>query len=235
MKSYPKWQFNEMNQVGVDYTDISEVEAYDLRMKKLRNIAKETEEIINLVGVTMDHVLLEFGIGTGEFTIEVAKHCSKVYAVDISPTMLEFAKHKAQNQSITNIEYCHAGFLTYQHSGEPLDIVVSQLALHHLPDFWKLVALKRIHSMLKKGGKLFLRDTVYSFDVNNYEDFFNTWLSGIKQIAGEELAKDTEIAIRDEFSTLDWIMEEVIRRAGFEIEKANFHEGFLAVYICKKP
>jgi len=235
MKSYPKWQYNEMNQVGVDYTDISEVEAYDLRMKKLRNIPKETEEIINLVGVTMDHVLLEFGIGTGEFTIEVAKHCSKVYAVDISPTMLEFAKHKTQNRSITNIEYYHAGFLTYQHSGEPLDVVVSQLALHHLPDFWKIVALKRIHSMLKNGGKFYLRDTVYSFDVNNFEDFFNTWLSGIQQIAGEELAKDTEIAIRDEFSTCDWIMEEFIRRAGFEIEKANYHEGFLAVYVCKKP
>ncbi len=39
MKIHPKWQFNEMNQVGVDYTDISEVEAYDSRMKKLRNVS----------------------------------------------------------------------------------------------------------------------------------------------------------------------------------------------------
>lgn len=235
MKIHPKWQYNEMNQVGVDYRDISEVEAYDSRMKKLRNICKETEEIIDLVGLTAEHVLLEFGTGTGEFAIEVAKHCLKVYAVDISPIMLEFAAKKARNRSISNIEYCHAGFLTYQHSGKPLDVVVSQLALHHLPDFWKLAALKRIYSMLKKGGKFYLRDTVYSFDVNNYENFFNDWLSGIKQIAGEELAKDTEIAIRDEFSTCDWIMEELIRRAGFEIAAANYYQGFLAVYVCTKP
>ncbi len=195
---------------------------------------EETEEIINLVGLTKNHVLLEFGTGTGEFAIEVAKHCSKVYAVDISPTMLEFARQKAENRGLSNIEYFNAGFLTYQHNGEPLDVVVSQLALHHLPDFWKLVALKRINSMLKKGGIFYLRDTVYSFDVNNYEDFFNSWLSGIKQIAGEEIAKDTEIAIRDEFSTFDWIMEELIKRAGFEIETANFHQGFLVVYTCVK-
>ncbi|PKL57631.1 MAG: class I SAM-dependent methyltransferase [Methanomicrobiales archaeon HGW-Methanomicrobiales-5] len=234
MKIHPKWQFNEMNQVGVDYTDISEVEAYDSRMTKLRNIPKEIEEIINLVGLTNDHVLLEYGTGTGEFAIAVAKHCSKVYAVDISSAMLDFAKQKAQNRGISNIEYCHAEFLTYQHSGEPLDVVVSQLALHHLPDFWKMIALIRIYSMLKKGGKFYLRDTVYSFDINNYEGYFDTWLNGIKQIAGEELAKDTEIAIRDEFSTYDWIMEELIRRAGFEIEKANYHQGFLAVYVCTK-
>lgn len=235
MKLYPKWQYDEMNQIGVDYTDISEVEAYDSHMKKLRNIRKETEEIIELIGLTVDHVLLEFGTGTGEFATKVAQHCSKVYAVDISPIMLEFASKKAQSQSISNIEYCHAGFLTYRHSGMPLDVIVSQLALHHLPDFWKLVALKRIYSMLKKGGKFYLRDTVYSFDVNNYEDFFNNWLSGIKQIAGEELAKDTEIAIRDEFSTCDWIMEELIKRAGFEIDIVNYHQGFLAVYVCRKP
>jgi ubiquinone/menaquinone biosynthesis C-methylase UbiE len=234
MKLRPKWQYNEINQVGVDYTNISEVEAYDSRMKKLRNIRKETEEIIELIGLSMDHVLLEFGTGTGEFATEVAKHCSKVYAVDISPIMLEFASTKAQNQSIGNIEFCHAGFLTYQHSGEPLDVVVSQLALHHLPDFWKMIAIKRIYSMLKKGGKFYLRDTVYSFDVNNYEDFFNNWLSGIKQMAGEELAKDTEIAIRDEFSTCNWIMEELIRRAGFEIDTVSYHQGFLAVYVCTK-
>lgn len=234
MKSYPKWQYNEMKQVGVDYTDVSEVKGYDLRMKKLRNIQKETEEIINGVGLTREQVLLEFGTGTGELAIEVAKQCSKVIAVDVSSTMLEYAKQKAEKQGIANIEYCNAGFLTYEHCGDPLDVVVSQLALHHLPDFWKLVALKRVNSILKKGGKFYLRDTVYSFNVDNYTEYFNTWLDGIRQVAGNELAIDTEMAISDEFSTCDWIMEGLIKRAGFEIERLNYLEGFLAVFVCKK-
>ncbi len=234
MHMYPKWQYNEMKQVGVDYTDVAEVAAYDLRMKKLRNIQKETEEIAKSVGLTHDHTLLEFGTGTGEFAIEAAKRCSRVIAADVSQTMLEYAKQKAMHKGIDNIEYCNAGFLTYEHRGEPLDVVVSQLALHHLPDFWKLVALKRINSMLKKGGRLFLRDTVYSFNVDNHEEFFEAWLNGIKQAAGDEIAYDTEIAIRDEFSTCDWIMEGLIRRAGFEIERMDYHDGFLATFVCRK-
>jgi putative AdoMet-dependent methyltransferase len=42
------------------------------------------------------------------------------------------------------------GFLNYEHNGPPLDMIVSNLALHHLPDFWKMIALKRIHEMLHK-------------------------------------------------------------------------------------
>jgi len=234
MKSYSEWQYNEMKQVGVDYTDIFEVQAYDSRMKKLRDIKKETKDIISAVNLTREQKVLEIGTGTGELSIEFAKYCRKVYAVDVSPVMLEFASKKAKSQGINNTEYYNAGFLTYEHQGEPLDVIVSQLALHHLPDFWKLIALKRIYAMLKEGGKFYLKDTVYSFEVENYKDFFNTWLSGIRQVAGEELALDTEIAIRDEFSTCDWIMEGLIKRAGFTIDSINYHDGFLAVYVCIK-
>jgi len=86
--------------------------------------------------------------------------------------MLNFTRRKAELRGIKNIEFHQAGFLTYDHHGEPLDAVVSQLALHHLPDFWKMIALKRIFAMLKEGGKFYLRDVVYSFPVDNYMDFF---------------------------------------------------------------
>ncbi|MDD3653966.1 MAG: methyltransferase domain-containing protein [Desulfotomaculaceae bacterium] len=234
MKPYPEWLYSEMKQVGVDYNDIKEVQTYDSRMKKLRNIKKETEDIINCVGLTGEQVVLEIGTGTGDLSIEIAKHCRTVYALDISPVMLEYARKKANSQGVNNIKYFNAGFLTYEHTGEPVDVIVSQLALHHLPDFWKLVALKRINTMLKKGGKFFLRDTVYSFEVENYKEFFNTWLSSIGEVAGEELALDTKIAIRDEFSTCDWIMEGLIMRAGFTIDTLSYHDGFLAVYVCIK-
>ena len=54
-----------------------------------------------------------------------------------------------------------------------MDAVITQLALHHLPDFWKLVALKRISQMLKDGGKLYLRDVVFPSNVEDYDVFFN--------------------------------------------------------------
>lgn len=234
MNPCPGWQYNEMKQVGADYADIREVQAYDSRMQKLRDIKEETEKILNSINLTRNQTVLEFGTGTGEFAIEAAQHCSKIYATDVSVQMLEFAQRKAAMHGIKNIEFHNAGFLTYEHAGEPLDAVVSQLALHHLPDFWKMIALRRIHGMLKEGGKFYLRDTVYSFDVDNYMDFFNRWIEGIRQAAGDELADDAETAIRDEYTTPGWIMEELLKRAGFHIDEAEYSYGFMAVYVCTK-
>lgn len=232
--TYPKWQYNEMRQVGTDYTDISEVMAYDTRMQKLRNIKEEIETIINCLDVTKDHSILEFGTGTGDFAIGAAKHCKKVIAADVSSVMLDFAKRKAEMQGVKNIEYHHAGFLTYEHRGEPLDSIVSQLALHHLPDFWKMIALSRAFEMLKDGGKFYLRDTVYSFDVEDHSTFFDNWVDRIGEVAGEDMAKDSIVAIREEYSTFDWIMEELLKRAGFYIDEVDYSDGFMAVYVCTK-
>jgi ubiquinone/menaquinone biosynthesis C-methylase UbiE len=146
-----KWQYNEMRQIGTDYADAAEVQAYDSRMQKLRNVKEETKSIISSLGLASDQTILDLGTGTGDFALAAAQRCARVFAVDVSPAMLDFARRKAEMRGIKNIEFHQAGFLTYEHRGEPLNAVVSQLALHHLPDFWKLIALKRIFAMLKEG------------------------------------------------------------------------------------
>lgn len=61
--------------------------------------------------------------------------------------MLERLGHKADEAGVDNVEIAAAGFLTYDHRGDPADIVYSRYALHHLPDFWKVVALRRVRAM----------------------------------------------------------------------------------------
>ncbi|MHB1126931.1 MAG: class I SAM-dependent methyltransferase [Bacillota bacterium] len=233
MSYYPNWQYEELKQVGVDYTDLEEVQAYDLQMQKLRDMRSEVAAFIKCVGLQPDHAVLEIGTGTGELALSIAQNCSKVYAVDVSQVMLDFARQKATERGLTNIEFCHGGFLTYDHVGDPPDVVVTQLALHHLPDFWKLIALRRIHTILRQGGKLYLRDTIYSFS-GDHKAFLNNWISGIKDVAGEVMARDVEIAVRDEYSTYDWIIEGLLERAGFSIDSAHYQEGFMAIYVCTK-
>ncbi len=79
-----------------------------------------------------------------------------------------------------------------------------------------------------------MRDTVNSFDVGNYKNFFNNMIDRIKDAADAELTRDFEIAVREEYTTLDWIMEGLLKKAGFSIDKADYFEGFMAVYICTK-
>ena len=223
-----------MKQVCTDYANTKEVEAYDERMRKIRDIRSEIEKILASLHISQDQTLLEIGCGTGEFAIAAAGRCSKVIAADVSLPMLEFARQKAKKQKIKNIEFRNAGFLTYEHSGEPVDAVVSQLALHHLPDFWKIIALRRVFSLLKEGGRFYLKDTVYSFEVDGYKDFFDKFIEDFRNVAGDEMAVDAETAVREEYSTLDWIMEGLLEKAGFHIDKKEYFEGFMAVYECTK-
>jgi ubiquinone/menaquinone biosynthesis C-methylase UbiE len=203
-------------------------------MERLRDSKKVAQDIIAALGITNDGVILELGTGTGSFAVEAANHCAKVIAVDISPTMLDYAEKKAVANGVKNIEFHSGGFLTYEHSGDPVDAVVSQLALHHLPDFWKIIALKKVAGMLKPGGRMFLRDVVYSFNVGEYAKAFNEWLEEIEGIAGIEAAIDTETAIREEYATLGWIMEGLLSRAGFTVEESYYDSKFIAAYVCSK-
>lgn len=228
------WQYDEMKQVGADYSTLSEVEFYDEQMAKLRDIKQETENIINLLNIGPGDTVVEFGTGTGELANALAQHCKKVIAIDVSANMLEYAKQKSKKKGIHNIDFNLGGFLTYQHSGELADFVITQLALHHLPDFWKMIALKRLFNILKEGGILYIRDTVYSFNIDNHQHFFDHWISETLISAGEKLAHDVETAVREEFSTCDWIMEGLLEHAGFKINKVEYNQGFLAQYICRK-
>lgn len=234
MTERPNWQYDELRQVGTDFTDEEEVCEYDEWMQKLRKTKEENEDVLDWLGNSTNDTIMEFGCGTGEFAIEAAGHCKKVIAVDVSPRMLEFAQKKAEQGNIKNIEFRQGGFLTYEHQGGLVDAAVSQLALHHLPDFWKLVALKNVCALLKGGGKFYLRDIVYSFDVDDYKNFFKEWAEKTERATNEKRAACLEASIREEYMTVDWIMEGLLKKAGFAVKKAEYHGGFMAVYKCRK-
>ena len=58
-------------------------------------------------------------------------------------------------------------------------------ALHHLPDFWKQIALTRLYEMLKPGGKLFLADLVFCFKADDYHENIERWLGKMGELGGK--------------------------------------------------
>jgi ubiquinone/menaquinone biosynthesis C-methylase UbiE len=232
MSNFPSWQFNEMNQVGKDYADLAEVETFDAFHGKLRNVKKENEAIIELLSIQEHHSVIDFGAVTGAFAIQAAAYSRMVYAVDVSQAMLDYAREKATERGMSNIVFCQGGFLTYQHVADPVDCIVTSLALHHLPDFWKGVALRRLHSMLKPDGRLFLYDVVYS--ETNFETNISEWISQVEKIGGREAVEDVEGHIREEYSTFTWILESLLEKTGFRIDRVEYDQGVLAQYVCTK-
>jgi len=230
----PGWRYNELKPCGVNYNSMLCAMSYDIHHRKFRDYQRESEEITALLDLNTDQTVLDMGCGTGAFAIHAAKRCTKIYAVDVSKAMLRCARRKAKKAKLDNIEFHHGGFLTYDHGANPVDVIVSTIALHHLPDFWKLAGLKRLARMCKTGGKLFLSDVVFSFGIDDYESRLGQWVKSTFEKIGPAFAQEVEIHLRQEYSTFEWIMEGLLERAGFVIEKADYTNDFMAVYLCTK-
>jgi putative AdoMet-dependent methyltransferase len=228
------WQYDEMKHSGVDYNNLAQVEVYDKNHQKFRNYQRDTEFIIQALGLGTEHTVIDMGAGTGAFAIHAAKFCKTIYAVDVSKTMLDYTRQKAVEAGIDNIVFCHGGFLTYEHKADPADAMVCVAVLHHLPDFWKYVGLRRSAQMLKTGGKLCLFDVVFPSDMADYESRFDAWVEANVRKLGSDFASEVEIHIRDEHSTFDWVMQGFLERAGFRIENTSHADGFGVTYICTK-
>jgi putative AdoMet-dependent methyltransferase len=230
----PQWQYDEMKLCGVKFDKKEFADKYDEHHQKFRDFKKEAEERIKLLAFDKLSTVIDMGCGTGAFAINAADYFKKIYAVDVSKLMINIARRKASEAGINNIEFHHSGFLTYKHQDKPVDGIVSTLVLHHLPDFWKQIALKRLIQMLKPGGKFLLFDVVFSFNTANYESCIKEYIEVMVNRLGEVMRKELETHIRQEYSTFDWVMEGMLNKAGFKIDTANYMEGFFANYLCTK-
>ncbi|MDB5076606.1 MAG: class SAM-dependent methyltransferase [Chloroflexi bacterium] len=228
-----RWLFDELMHAGDEHLDPQYVAGYDhkagvdpaLDLALLRDLAlAEASTVVDL------------GAGTGTFALAAAPLCRRVVAVDVSPAMLTLLRARAEQQGLTNVEIVHAGFLTYEHGGEPADFVYSRHALHHLPDFWKAVALHRIAAFLKPGGVLRLRDLIFSCDPPEVERVIEAWLGGAAQRAEEGWTRrELKTHLGTEYSTFSWLLEDMLDRAGFVVQHVEHDESMIySAYTCVK-
>jgi ubiquinone/menaquinone biosynthesis C-methylase UbiE len=228
----PGWRLDELRYAGRENLDPAHAERYDA--KEDASAASEVA-VLRDAGLKRESVLLEFGAGTGQFTVAVAPDCARVVAVDVSEPMLDRLRSKVAQLGLSNVQAVQAGFLTYEHVGAPADFIYSRYALHHLPDFWKAVALSRLRRLLRAGGVLRLWDVVYDFAPAEAEDRIEAWCAtGGLATEGEWSRAELEEHVRDEHSTFTWLLEPMIARSGFEVVQAEHSaDGVFAKYLLR--
>jgi ubiquinone/menaquinone biosynthesis C-methylase UbiE len=137
----PRWYLDELAHAGREHLDGAYVAGYD--RKAGTDWAGEIA-LLRELGLDEAQTLVDLGAGTGGLVLAAAPLCRRVVAVDVSPAMLAVLRDRGERLDLHNLECVQGGLLTYEHRGEPADIVYSRHALHHLPDFWKAVALARV-------------------------------------------------------------------------------------------
>lgn len=112
--------------------------------------------ILETVAPAPDARVLELGAGTGLLGLELLPHVGSVVLADASGGMLDVAEAKIAGGS-------HPGARTLRHvltedapPDERFDLVVSLMALHHVPD--TAAALTRLAEMLEPGGRIAIVD-----------------------------------------------------------------------------
>ncbi|MGZ4727789.1 MAG: class I SAM-dependent methyltransferase [Acidimicrobiales bacterium] len=230
--SNPSWLRDEVASAGRENLDRVHVARYDA--KEDSGAAQEVARLQSL-GLTPASTVVDLGTGTGQLAVAVAPHCGRVVAVDVSPVMLEALRAKIRTSGLTNVEVVEAGFLTYEHRGTPADVVYSRYALHHLPDFWKAIALDRMRCMLRPGGVLRLWDIVYDFDPREADERIEAWCrTGGEDDEADWSRAELEEHVRDEHSTFTWLLEPMLERCGFEIETAErSDDAMFARYVAR--
>jgi SAM-dependent methyltransferase len=229
----PRWFPDELAHAGDQHLDPAYVEGYD---RKAGTDPAEDVALLRNLGLDGTRTLVDLGAGTGTLALAAAPFCRRVVAVDVSAAMLTLLRAKAERLGVGNVECVRGGFLSYEHRGEPADFVYSRNALHHLPDFWKALALERIAACLKPGGVLRLRDLVYSFEPRETRPVIEAWLARAAEQPGRgwtraELEKD----IREEHITFNWLLEPLLERAGFAIRDASHDASqVFSAYTCVK-
>ncbi len=231
-RATPGWLLDEVAHAGRENLDPVHVSRYDT--KEDAGAAGELA-VLTRFGLSGNSVVVDLGAGTGQFALAAARVCGRVVAVEVSPVMRKALTRRVIQEGVANVDVVGSGFLTYEHNGPLADFAYSRYALHHLPDFWKGIALDRVRRVLRPGGVFRLWDVVYSFEPGAAAERVEAWCATGASDADAYWTRDElEEHVREENSTYSWLLEPMIQRCGFRIEETVYSEdGMSARYILR--
>ncbi len=111
------------------------------------------EQLLNMIPLKETDSLLDFGAGTGYFSIPAAKRINgNVYAMDIDAAMLKIINEKALEEQLSNIVPVQGSMEALPLPEGTIDMIIASLVLHEIQPLGPL--LQQMNKALKKEGYL---------------------------------------------------------------------------------
>jgi len=114
------------------------------------------DSIIRQIG-KKECTILDIGTGHGEAAVRLAEKFPRctVKGIDFSPKMIEFARKKAEDMGLENVDFSVSSIEDFPE--EEISYAVSCLTFHHIKDKEKIIS--KIYKMLpERGGKIVIGD-----------------------------------------------------------------------------
>jgi 2-polyprenyl-3-methyl-5-hydroxy-6-metoxy-1,4-benzoquinol methylase len=220
------WYYNERGRIGLEPAVASIYDRHhdsDLRARAA----------LKMLGARKGWRIADIGCGNGVLATEAALMGAEVDAIDISPAVLALAEIYARDRKAA-VRTQSAGLLSFAYQPNSYDLIVSEFTLHHLPDFWKAVAMARIFAALKPGANFYLRDIVFVSMPDGSDRGVEQWADF--NTKNHDFARDSVVThMRDEYSTFGWVMERMLTEVGFTLVSADYHAPLHGTYLLQKP
>ncbi len=137
-------------------TWVSVAEGWRRRDELLRKgAAPVTERMLELARISAGHWVLDIASGTGEPAISAAHKTGatgKVIGTDLVEEMLAFAREKASQANLKNIEFRCVDGEELEFEPDTFDAVTIRWGLMFMPE--PEACLRRVCQMLKEGGRI---------------------------------------------------------------------------------
>lgn len=152
-----------------------QAEAYDDFRRK---ILKGREAVYGAIDTPKDGVWVDMGGGTAsnlEYLGERIHDLKKVYVVDLSGSMLNIARRRAEQRKWTNVETVEADVTKFKPAEGQADVVTFSYSLTMIPDWF--AALENALAILKPGGQIGIADFYISRKHVAEGSYQHGWLS----------------------------------------------------------
>ncbi len=174
-----------------------------------REVYAHRDAIVAALGLKKGARIADVGAGTGLFLQPFSKQVAqegKVYALDISPKLVEYMTHRVKQRGLDNVEVVLSKEDSTQLAKASVDVVFLCDTYHHFEYHQNM--LRSIHDSLREGGQLVI------IDFERIPGESSEWILGHVRAGKEQVTKE-------------------IQEAGFELAEEVEFDDFQENYFLR--
>ena len=130
----------------------------------------DARKFIDQLEVDRNSIVVDLGCGEAKFLAAISAGIRKGIGIDASVHMLASARKSLTDQNIRNVELIQSDFRGFDVGFEVAHAVMSNYAIHHVPDGDKEEVFRRIHTTLRPSGIFRLEDDSFNFQREEFEE-----------------------------------------------------------------